>query len=250
MGLEDIIEKIKRLENGGNGTNMVCFIVAFDFLYFLKDNDNRERFIYEYYKNDNGMFTANFKKICYYCESILIEDNIYDNMLKSIEMDVKRDDLVSMYNYYDAIDRIEKANISTKGMISDGFKIRLLKMTFDASNEEYSKLNTSVKELKGRYDKNMIDIVTIIAIFIAVSIGMVSGVSFSLEAFSNVTSLNIFNICLTVSIVGFVLFNLFYALFRFVAKLCDKDLDNKSYVVFVDVVFILMIVFFVFIIAS
>ncbi len=250
MELEDIIEKIKRLENGGNGTNMVCFIVAFDFLYFLKDNDNRERFIHEYYKNDNGMFTSNFKKICYYCESILIQDNIYDNMLKSIEMEVNRDDLVGMYSYYDAIDRIEKANISTKDMISDGFKIRLLKMTFDSSNEDYSKLNNSVKELKGRYDKNMIDIVTIIAIFIAVSIGMVSSISFSLEAFSNVTSLNIYNVCLTVSIVGFVVFNLFYALFRFVAKLCGKELDNKSYVVFVDVVFVLMIVFFTFVIAG
>ena len=151
MNLEDIIEKIKRLENGGNGTNMVCFIVAFDLLYFFKDNDNRERFIYEYYKNDNGMFTANFKRICYYCESILIEDNIYTNMLKSIEMEVNRDELVSMYNYYDAIDRIEKANISTKEMISDGFKIRLLKGTFDASNEDYQKLNTNVKDLKSRY---------------------------------------------------------------------------------------------------
>jgi len=241
MHLEDIIEKIKRLENGGNGTNMVCFIVAFDLLYFLKDNDNKERFVYEYYKNDNGMFTANLKKVCFYCESILLADNVYDNMLKSIEMEVRREDLVGMYQYYDAIDRIEKANISTKDMISDGFKIRLLKQTFDSSNEDYSKLNNSVKELKGRYDKNMIDIVTIIAIFIAVSIGMVGSISFSLEAFSNVTSLNIYNVCLTVSIVGFVVFNLFYALFRFVAKLCGKELDNKSYVVFVDVVFVLMI---------
>ena len=103
MNLEDILEKIKRLENGGNGTNMVCFIVAFDFLYFLKDNDNRERFIHEYYKNDNGMFTSNFKRICNYCESILIEDKVYENMLKSIEMEVRREELVSMYNYYDAI---------------------------------------------------------------------------------------------------------------------------------------------------
>ena len=125
MNLEDMLEKIKRLENGGNGTNVVCFIVAFDLLYFLKDNDARERFIYEYYKNDNGMFTANLKKICYYCESILVEDNIYDNMLKSIEMEVHREDLVSMYNYYDTMDRIEKANLSTKNMVSDGFKIRL-----------------------------------------------------------------------------------------------------------------------------
>lgn len=249
MNLEDIIEKIKRLENGGNGTNMVCFIVAFDLLYFLKDNDNRERFVYEYYKNDNGMFTANFKRICNYCESILIEDNIYNNMLKSIEMDVNREELVSMYNYYDAIDRIEKANISTKEMVSDGFKIRLLKQTFDNSNEDYQKLNTNVKELKNRYDKNMIDIVTIISLFIAVSIGMVSGVSFSLEAFSNVTSLNIYNICLTVTMVGFVIFNLFYAIFKFVAKLCGKDLDNKYYVIFVDVVFVILIVFFVALIA-
>jgi len=248
MHLEDIIEKIKRLENGGNGTNMVCFIVAFDLLYFLKDNDNKERFVYEYYKNDNGMFTANLKKVCFYCESILLADNVYDNMLKSIEMEVRREDLVGMYQYYDAIDRIEKANISTKDMISDGFKIRLLKQTFDSSNEDYSKLSTCVKELKSRYDKNMIDTVTIIAIFIAVSIGMVRGISFSLEAFSHVTSLNLFHVCLVVGIVGFVIFNLFYAIFKFVAQLCGKKLDTNGYVVFVDVVFILLIVFFVYLI--
>lgn len=247
MNLDDILEKIKRLDAGGNGTNMVCFIVAFDLLYFLKDNDNRQRFIYEYYKNDNGMFTGNLKRICYYCESILIEDNIYDNMLKSIEMEVKREDLVSMYNYYDTFDRIEKANISTKNMISDGFKIRLLKQVFDSSNQDFQKLDNNVKELKTRYDKNMIDTVTIIAIFIAVSIGMVSGISFSLQAFDNFTNLNVYTMCLAVSLIGFVIFNLFYALFKFVAKLCGKELDNKGNFVFVDVVFIFLIVFFTFI---
>ena len=174
MNLDDIIEKIKRLENGGNGTNIVCFIIAFDFLYFIKENDNRERFIYEYYKNDNSMFTSNFKRVCQYCESILLNDDIYENMLKSIEMEVHRDDLVSMYNYYDAIDRIEKNNNSTKDMISDGFKIRLLKKTFDSSNVEYSELNNKVTDLKTRYDRNLIDMITIISIFIAISIGMVS----------------------------------------------------------------------------
>lgn len=244
MKLEDIIEKIKRLENGGNGTNMVCFIVAFDLLYFLKDNDLRERFIHEYYKNDNSMFTANLKKICYYCESILLEDEIYNNMLKSIEMEVRREDLVSMYNYYDAIDRIEKSNNSTKNMISDGFKIRLLKKVFDSSNEDYAKLNNNVKELKNRYDRNMIDIVTIIAIFIAISIGMVSGISFSLQAFNNLTNLNLLNICIITSLVGFVIFNLFYFILRFVSKICGKDFDKYGYFVFVDVVFIFLIAFF------
>ena len=131
MNLEDIIEKIKRLDNGGNGTNMVCFIVAFDLLYFLKDNDKRERFIYEYYKNDNGMFTNNLRKVCYYAESILLEDEIYENMLKSIEMDVRRDDLVSMYNYYDAMERIEKANNSTKNIQTDITEYKLLADSYD-----------------------------------------------------------------------------------------------------------------------
>ena len=244
MELDDIIEKIKRLENGGNGTNMVCFIIAFDLLYFLKDYDNKERFIHEYYKNDNGMFTGNLKKICYYCESILLADNIYDNMLKSIEMDVRREDLVSMYNYYDAMEKIEKANKSAKNMISDGFKIRLLKNVFDSSNEDFVKLNEKVKDLKTRYDKNMIDTVTIIAIFIAISIGMVSGISFSLQAFSNITNYNAPIVCLSVSLVGFVIFNLFYALFIFVTKLSGKELDKKGNFIFVDVVFIFLIVFF------
>ncbi len=250
MNLEDIIEKIKRLENGGNGSNMVCFIVAFDFLYFIKDNDNRERFIHEYYKNDNGMFTSNFKRVCNYAESILIQDNVYDNMLKSIEMDVNRNELVSMYNYYDAIDRIEKANNSPKDMISDGFKIRLLKQTFDSSNDDYNKLSNSVKELKSRYDRNMIDIVCIVAIFIAITIGMVGGISFTLQAFNNVNSLNILNICLTALIVGFVIYNLFYVIFKFVCKLCGKEIDTKGYFIYTDVVFVTLIVFFTFLVAK
>lgn len=244
MNLEDIIEKIKRLDNGGNGTNIVCFIVAFDLLYFLKDNDKRERFVYEYYKNDNGMFTGNLKKICYYCESILLADNIYDNMLKSIEMDVRRDELVSMYNYYDTMDRIEKANNSTKNMISDGFKIRLLKQVFDSSNADYTVLSNNVRDLKNRYDKNMIDTVTIIAIFIAVSIGMVSGISFSLQAFSNLTNNNLPVVATLALVIGFVIFNLFYALFKFVSILCGKDIDKKGYMLFVNVVFVFLIVFF------
>ena len=57
--LEKIIEKIKRLASGGNDTDMVCFIVAFDLLYFLNDTDNRNKFVYNYYKNDNSMFSSN-----------------------------------------------------------------------------------------------------------------------------------------------------------------------------------------------
>lgn len=244
MELEDIIEKIKRLENGGNGTNIVCFIVATDFLYFIKDNDKRERFIHEYYKNDNGMFTSNFKRICHYCESILLEDDVYNNMLKSIEMEIKRDEFASMYNYYDTIDRIEKANNSPKDMVSDGFKIRLLKKTFDSSNESYEELNNKVNELKTRYDRNLIDMVTIISIFIAISIGMISGISYSLEAFNTFTNGNFIKVSLLTLVVGFVIFNLFYALFKFVSKMINKDFDSKGFILYIDVVFVLLIVFF------
>ena len=250
MNLEDILEKIKRLDNGGNGTNMVCFIVAFDLLYFLNDTDNRNRFIYEYYKNDNSMFTGNLKKICYYCESILLEDEIYNNMLKSIEMEVRRNDLVSRYNYFDTIERIEKANISTKNMIRDGFKIRLLKDMFSSSNDDYVNLTKKVATLKDRYDKNMIHVVTIISIFVAVVIGMVSGISFSLEAFKSITNNNIYEVSLVTLVVGFCLFNLFYSLIKFVGKISGKDLDKKGYLLFVEVVFVALIVFFVLILAN
>ena len=119
-----------------------------------------------------------------------------------------------------------------------------MKEVFDSSNADFAKLDTNVKELKNRYDKNMIDTVAIIALFIAVSIGMVSGISFSLQAFENITNLNVFSICLAISLIGFVIFNLFYAIFKFVSKLCGKDIDKKGNFVFVDVVFVLLIIFF------
>lgn len=249
MNLDDILEKVKRIESGSNN-NIVYFIVALDLLYFLKDNDKRERFIHEYYKNDTNMFTNNLKKVCYMAESILLEDEIYFNMLKSIEMDIYRDDLVSIYNYYDAIDRIEKANHTTKEMVSDGFKIRVLKNVFDSSNSNYQILSNNVKELKNRYDRNLIDMVTIIAIFIAVSIGMVSGISFSLQAFDSLSNTNILSVATLVLVVGLVIFNLFYALFRFVSKICGKEFDNKSYILFINIVFVLLICFFVFLSAK
>ena len=132
--------------------------------------------------------------------------------------------------------RIEKANISTKNMISDGFKIRLLKDMFSSSNDDYVDLTKKVATLKDRYDKNMIDVVTIISIFVAVVIGMVSGISFSLEAFKSITNNNIYEVSLVTLVVGFCLFNLFYSLIKFVGKISGKDLDKKGYLLFVEVV--------------
>ena len=243
--LEEIVEKIKRLASGGNDTDMVCFIVAFDFLYFLNETDNRNKFVYEYYKNDNSMFSGNLKKICHYCESILLEDEIYNKMLKNIEMEVRRDQIVSMYNYFDTIDKIEKGSSTANKLLSDGFKVRLLKELFSSSSKDYAKLSNRVVELKNRYDKNMIDIVLIISIFIAIIIGMVTGVSFSLEAFKSITKNNLYDVCLLASVIGIFMYNALFFLLKFISKLCGKDIDQKNNMIFINIIFIFLIVFFV-----
>ncbi len=243
--LDKIVEKIKRLASGGNDTDMVCFIVAFDLLYFLNDTDNRNKFVYNYYKSDNSMFSSNLKKVCSFAESILLEDEIYHKMLKNIEMEVRRDQLVSMYNYFDVIDRIEKGNSSARNLITDGFKIRLLKDQFSSSSKDYAKLTSKVSELKNRYDRNMIDIITIIAIFIAIVIGMVSGVSFSLEAFKSISNNNIYDVCLVVSVVGIFLFNIFFCIIKYISRLSGRDIDKYGTLIFVNVIFVLLIVFFI-----
>lgn len=243
--LDKVIEKIKRLASGGNDTDMVCFIVAFDLLYFLNETDNRNKFVYNYYKNDNSMFSGNLKKIAKYAESILLEDEIYQKMLKNIEMEVRRDQLVSMYNYFDTMDKIEKGNTSVKDLVSDGFKIRLLKEEFSSSSKDYAKLTSKVSDLKNRYDRNMIDIITIIAIFIAVVIGMVSGISFSLEAFKSIATNNLYDVCLVASVVGIFLFNIFFCIIKYISRLSGKDIDKYGNLIFVNVIFVLLIVFFV-----
>ncbi len=243
--LDEIVEKIKRLASGGNDTDMVCFIVAFDFLYFLNETDNREKFVYQYYKNDNSMFYNNLKKICHYAESILLEDEIYNKMLKNIEMEVRRDQLVTMYNYFDCIETIEKSSTSAKSLLSDGFKIRLLKNMFSSSSKDYTKLSNRVVELKNRYDKNMIDIVLIISIFIAIIIGMVTGVSFSLEAFKSITHSDLYDICLVASVIGLFMYNILFCLIKFISKLCGKDIDKYNNMIFINIIFIFLIVFFV-----
>ena len=58
MNLEDILEKIKRLDNGGNGTNIVCFIVAFDLLYFL--NFTNEDVFYQKQKIGKSFLRLSF----------------------------------------------------------------------------------------------------------------------------------------------------------------------------------------------
>ena len=57
-------------------------------------------------------------------------------------------------------------------------------------------------------------------------------------------------ICLTSLIVGFVIFNLFYLIFKFVCKICGKDIDTKGYFIYTDVVFVALIVFFTFLVAK
>ena len=60
---------------------------------------------------------------------------------------------------------------------------------------------------------------------------MVSGISFSLQAFDSLTNTNLLSVATLVTVVGFVVFNLFYALFRFVSKICGKEFDNKLYII-------------------
>ena len=191
------------------------------------------------------MFSSNLKKISKYAESILLEDEIYQKMLKNIEMEIDRNLLVSMYNYFDVMDKIEKGNNSAKDLVSDGFKIRLLKEQFSTSSKDYAKVINKVTDLKNRYDRNMIDIITIIAIFIAIVIAMVTGVSFSLEAFKSIANNNIYDVCLIVSVVGIFLFNIFFCIIKYISKISGKDIDKYGNLIFVNVIFVLLIVFFV-----
>jgi hypothetical protein len=73
---------------------------------------------------------------------------------------------------------------------------------------------------------------------------MVSGISYSLQAFDAFTNGNYLKVATITLVVGFVIVNLFYALFKFVAKLVGKEFDNKGYLIYIDVVFVFLIVFF------
>ena len=73
---------------------------------------------------------------------------------------------------------------------------------------------------------------------------MVSGISYTLEAFNAFTNNNYLKVITMTLVVGFVIVNLFYALFKFVSKLVAKDFDNKGYLIYIDVVFVFLIVFF------
>ena len=86
---------------------------------------------------------------------------------------------------------------------------------------------------------------SIIAIFIAIVIGMVTGVSFSWEAFESLANNNIYDVCLIVSVVGVFLFNIFFCIIKYISKLCGKDIDKYGNLIFVNVIFVLLIVFFV-----
>ena len=114
------------------------------------------------------------------------------------------------------------------------------------NDELHINIENRVIELKSKYEKNMITLVSILSIFIAVSIGMISGISFSLQAFESISHTNILSVCLITCVVGFVIYNLFYALFKFVCKIIGIDFDKKAYFIFVDTIFIALIAFFFF----
>ena len=74
---------------------------------------------------------------------------------------------------------------------------------------------------------------------------MVTGVSFSLESFKSITKNNLYDVCLLASVIGTFMYNALFFLLKFVSKLCGKDIDQKNNMIFVNIIFIFLIVFFI-----
>ena len=108
-----------------------------------------------------------------------------------------------------------------------------------------------IQKLKGIYVANPADNTGEIKLmlgnylWIAMAIGMVTGVSFSLEAFKSIASNDLYDVCLVASVVGIFVYNVFFVLLKYISKLAGKDIDKYGNLIFVNIIFIAMIVFFV-----
>lgn len=127
------------------------------------------------------------------------------------ELNNLRDDLKNIQNET----KKEKANLS---------KIK----------SEINKTNIEAKQIQSQY-------ITILGIFASIVLAFVGGLTFSTSVLSHMHEVSIYRLVFVICCIGFLIFNSLFALFGFILKIAEKQVD---YCVFfaINAIFVLTII--------
>lgn len=150
---------------------------------------------------------------------------------------------IARLNYMDAAD-IEISRTAEIKKISD--EVHELAPKVEAVRERIKEADTSLKGQVSNLEKALNnaqkEYITILGIFAAIVITFTAGSVFSSSVLQNMHQASIYRIILVTLLIGFVLFNVLYALFSFIEKLV-REKENKKMSLFfvVNAIMILLI---------
>lgn len=124
------------------------------------------------------------------------------------------------------IDFITSSTYSSETMYSEmQSQLDDFSRQFTAKKEE---LNTTYKKLKNEIKQGQRETITILGIFAAIVISFTGGLVFSTSVLENINKASINRLIVVICGIGFVLFNLVWALLEFIRSLNDRKI-KRSY---------------------
>lgn len=101
--------------------------------------------------------------------------------------------------------------------------------------------NKTIKSGASKLENVQKEYIAILSIFASIILAASGGITFSAEAISNISDENIWNLLFVFAFITWLFLNLLFLLMYYIGSLLDKDLDNKYYLTYTNIVMFLIV---------
>lgn len=173
---------------------------------------------------------------------------IKENYLPNVRKDKNNDFIdvsLAIDKLYDHIN-LDCARITYTNSIKmeTSNKFENIEKTYEQIRSDISNVQKDYNKMEDSIERNKIEYITILGIFASIVLAFVGGITFSTSVLNNIGNASIYRIVLASLIIGFVFYNIIYALFEFLRKI-NGDKGEKSkllFYIFNGLVVLMMIV--------
>lgn len=139
-------------------------------------------------------------------------------------------------------DRVFKVNIENS--ITESVKVRIDERVKNVE-KDYNSLETEIKNISNNLKRSEKNYITILGIFASLVVTFVSGLLFSSEVLSNISSVSVYRLIVVILLLGFVLITICFSLYWFITKIINNDNDKELiniYLATIKVIAILLLI--------
>lgn len=139
-------------------------------------------------------------------------------------------------------DRVFKVNIENS--ITESVKARIDE-SVENVKEDYKSLKIDIDKISNDLKRSEKNYITILGIFASLVVTFVSGLLFSSEVLSNISSVSVYRLIVVILLLGFVLITICFSLYWFITRIINNDNDKELiniYLTTIKVIVILLLI--------